>query len=89
MYSRTPLERPPLGTWERWSSKEVVSDEGEVSMGLTTFVTSKAGLTKVVVFHEADLSKGVPLYVCMYSGTCLLRSPLGRNFLAVIDRWLL
>jgi hypothetical protein len=24
-----------------------------------------------------------------YSGTCLLRSPLGRNFLAVIDRWLL
>ena len=24
-----------------------------------------------------------------YSGTCLLWSPLGRNFLAIIDRWLL
>ena len=25
----------------------------------------------------------------VYSGTCLLQSPLGRNILAVIDRWLL
>ena len=44
-------------------SKEVVSDEVEVSMGHTTFVTSKAGLMKEVVFHEDGLSKGVLL--CM------------------------
>ena len=37
-------------------SKEVVSDEGEVSMGHTTFVTNKAGLTKEVV-SESGLSK--------------------------------
>ena len=36
-------------------SKEVVSDEGEVSMGHTTFVTNKAGLTKEV--SESGLSK--------------------------------
>ena len=28
-----------------------------------TFVTGTAGLTKGVVFHEGDLSKGIPLHV--------------------------
>ena len=40
-------------------SKEVDSDKGEFSMGLTTFVTNKAGLTKEVVFHEGGLTKEV------------------------------
>ena len=51
----------------------MVSDEREVGVGHTTFVTSRAGLTKEVVFHEGGLSKGVLLYfhtscstVCMY-----------------------
>ena len=43
-------------------SKEVVSDEGGVSMGHSTFVTSTAGLTREVVFHEGGLSKRAPLY---------------------------
>ena len=39
-------------------SKEVVSDEGEVSMGHTTFVTNKAGLTKEVVSQKSrDISR--------------------------------
>ena len=42
--------------------KEVDSDEGELSMEHTTFIPSKAGLTKEVVFHEGGLSKGVLLY---------------------------
>ena len=42
-------------------SKEVVSDEGEVGMGHTTFVTSKVSLTKEVVFQEGGLSIGVLL----------------------------
>ena len=37
-------------------TKEVVSDEGEVSMGCTTFVTSKTGLTR-----RGGLSRGWPL----------------------------
>ena len=43
-------------------SKEVVSDEGGVSMGQTTFVTSKDDLTKEVVFHEGGLSEEVLLH---------------------------
>ena len=35
-------------------------------MGLTTFVTSKAGLTKGVVFHKGGPSKG-------YHCTCTVR----------------
>ena len=31
-------------------------------MGHTTFVTSKGGLMKGVVFHKGGLSKGVSLY---------------------------
>ena len=45
----------------------MVSDEGGVSKGHTTFVTSKAGTTKEVVFHEGDLSKGV-LYILYIFG---------------------
>ena len=49
---------------------------------IRTFVTSKAGLTKGVVFHEGGLSKGVPL--CKYSQTwlqshCLQHQPLYNN----------
>ena len=32
MYSIAPFERPPLGTCERGSFKEVVTDKGEISM---------------------------------------------------------
>ena len=54
-------------------SKEVVSDKREVSMGHTTLVTRKAGLTKEVVFHEVVSQKG---YYCthmtspVYTHTC-------------------
>ena len=34
---------------------------GNLVWGIDPFVTSKAGLTKGVVFHEGDLSKGTPL----------------------------
>ena len=44
-------------------SKEVVSEKREVSMGHNTFVTSKACLTKEVIFHKGSLSKGV--YHCI------------------------
>ena len=45
-------------------SKEalVVSDKGEVKMGQTTFMTSKASLTKEVVFHKGGLSEEALLY---------------------------
>ena len=40
-------------------SKEVVSDEGGVSVGHTTFVSSKDDLTKEVVFQKRwSLTKG-------------------------------
>ena len=35
----------------------------ELLRGIYTFVTSKVGRTKGVVFHEGGLSKGVPLYL--------------------------
>ena len=44
-------------------TKEVVSDRGEINMRHTTFVTSRAGLTKEVVLHEGGLSKGALLYI--------------------------
>ena len=44
-------------------SKEVVFHSREVSMGHTTFVTSKSGLSKDVVFCEGGLSKGVLLCI--------------------------
>jgi hypothetical protein len=41
-------------------------------------------------FHSFSInSQNTTLIARWYSGTCLLRSPLGLNFLAVIDRWLL
>ena len=52
-----------LEVGERRSLKKVVSDEGELSMGVHAFVHSKAGLTKEVVFHKGGLSKEVLLYL--------------------------
>ena len=40
-------------------SKEVVSNKGEVNMGYSTIVASKAGFTKELVYHEGGVSKGV------------------------------
>ena len=39
--------------------KVVVSNEGNLVRGTCTFVTSRASLTKEVVFHEGGLSKEV------------------------------
>ena len=50
---------------------EVVSDEEELSIGhirTYTFVTSRAGLTKRVIFDEGGLSTGYP---CMCSCVAL------------------
>ena len=46
MHSSAPSERPLLGTGERRSSKEVVSDEGELVWDICAFISSKAGLIK-------------------------------------------
>ena len=43
-------------------SREVVSGEGNLGWGTYTFVTSRACLTKGVVFHEGGLSRG---YYCI------------------------
>ena len=39
----------------------MVTDKGEGNLRHTTFMTSKAGLTKEVVFHEGGLPKGIRL----------------------------
>ena len=36
---------------------------GNLVWGICVFVSSEAGLTKVVVFHEGGLSKGALLYL--------------------------
>ena len=45
------------GLLKRWSMTR-----GRLIWGTHTFVTSKASLTKGVVFSESSLSKGIPLY---------------------------
>ena len=63
MYSSTPFERPPLETCEEWSSKEVVSDMGEIITGIYTFVTSKANKGVVLLVRVRSLEGGVLLYM--------------------------
>ena len=51
----TILKDHPYGPVKGGLTTEVVSDEGEVHIVHTIFVTSKAGLAGEVVFHEGGL----------------------------------
>ena len=49
-------------------TKEVVSDKGEIYMGHTTFVTSRAGLTNVKggPSHGWSVKRGTTVYHGLY-----------------------
>ena len=47
---------------------------GGVSIGYTTLVTSKAGLTKEESLHKSNLSKGVPLHTEINCGFYMFRT---------------
>ena len=66
-------------------SKEVVSDEGGVGMGHTTFMTSKVSLTKEVFIQEGGLSKEVLLY-CMTQETVSIIQKFNNNICITLHK---
>ena len=59
----------------------------EVKMAILSLSLKNSVCVCVCVFVHNTVV--IEEFIDKYSGTCLLRSPLGRIFLAVIDRWLL
>ena len=73
------------------SSKMVSEDTALVHIDVYRYGPMERPLILRVIDEPGTALKGnlKITFLLLYSGTCLLRSPLGQIFWAVIDRWLL